>query len=572
MRKLNWKFVSGLVLFSLGVCVYTSIFFKIFKTSTASISPRAPFSPVSPSPFKKYNISACAIVADDAPYIVEWIEFLRLQGVEHFVLYPVFLPHDEATMKSFQDISLLPSFYSERKMADLVELIPATQIVKEVRKKVGNMTKWNKELDEFFQRTVYYHCASHLSNRTEWIYFGDVDQFIYAPKYDSVWKFLSSNEAKGVNSFYVDAQICGSNGNFWDFHTTLQTEPVSGKISLTYDPRDSSEYRFKHYMDESGLPQNLQQIRLGRFEKTESQISKMKSSGWNSWTFLTKKLREDFPLNDSIPVISPSSRIRQYGLPVLPTYDELLRDWVKFYPLATDEFRYCVPMNHEKVIRQMFPHCFDSIERRLERRDEDCALPFIQKRKTIIRGGTLGQACEPVDGEWVCPPEHANQFRVANINTQLRIDYFKYRSAMKGSYSAPLWKRTEPALEALIPQVEMRFYSQEDNSLISQWSSRVRDRISMLLPIPQYFDYDLVDVKSQWNVEATKPHSKCNPIMLYGKKQAMCPKGSPNVHASADYGSFLPFYACAKLGRGELTPCPGYPYTPCCDYAPHIRQ
>jgi hypothetical protein len=37
--------------------------------------------------FKKYNLSICAIIKNEAKYLKEWIEFHRLVGVEHFYLY-----------------------------------------------------------------------------------------------------------------------------------------------------------------------------------------------------------------------------------------------------------------------------------------------------------------------------------------------------------------------------------------------------------------------------------------------------------------------------------------------------
>jgi hypothetical protein len=35
----------------------------------------------------KFLLTLCSMVKNDAPYIVEWIEFLRLQGVDRFILY-----------------------------------------------------------------------------------------------------------------------------------------------------------------------------------------------------------------------------------------------------------------------------------------------------------------------------------------------------------------------------------------------------------------------------------------------------------------------------------------------------
>ena len=36
---------------------------------------------------KMYELSACAVIKNEAKYIKEWIEFHRIVGVEHFYLY-----------------------------------------------------------------------------------------------------------------------------------------------------------------------------------------------------------------------------------------------------------------------------------------------------------------------------------------------------------------------------------------------------------------------------------------------------------------------------------------------------
>ena len=38
-------------------------------------------------PAATYKLALCAIFQNDAPFLQEWIEFHKLQGVEHFYLY-----------------------------------------------------------------------------------------------------------------------------------------------------------------------------------------------------------------------------------------------------------------------------------------------------------------------------------------------------------------------------------------------------------------------------------------------------------------------------------------------------
>jgi len=279
----------------------------------------------------------------------------------------------------------------------------------------------------------------------------------------------------------------------------------------------------------------------------------MRSADWDAWKFLTTKLWKDFPLGDIIPIVPPASRVDKLNA----TYDEVIHDWAKFYPLAMDEFGYCHPMNIKQFLK----------ENGLKR----CGK--ISNGKTIMRGGNVANRCRPFIHR--CLGKHTG----ANKNTQLRIDHFKYRSMMRRSYSAP-WRRRRRQRDwtRIIPptafQPQFRFYSSENNSLIFKWSSRVRDAISMLQPIPQYHDYRLEVAGGQVNVEVQNPHAKCNPIMIYGNKQSMCPKMYPYVQGSKSNrsGNVVSYYGCFSFDRPGQSTCPGFPHTPCCNYSPELSN
>lgn len=55
------------------------------------------------------------MVRNEIPYLFEWIEFHRLQGVDHFILYD-----DEST----DHVYLLPLLYQSRGWSDLAEVLP----------------------------------------------------------------------------------------------------------------------------------------------------------------------------------------------------------------------------------------------------------------------------------------------------------------------------------------------------------------------------------------------------------------------------------------------------------------
>jgi hypothetical protein len=79
--------------------------------------------PVRPPPsLQKWNICVCAMIHNEAAYLAEWIEFHRLQGVDHFVLYDY---------RSNDLILYLPIFYQDNGIRDLIEIIPAKFLPRE---------------------------------------------------------------------------------------------------------------------------------------------------------------------------------------------------------------------------------------------------------------------------------------------------------------------------------------------------------------------------------------------------------------------------------------------------------
>jgi len=148
---------------------------------------------------------------------------------------------------------------------------------------------------------------------------------------------------------------------------------------------------------------------------------------------------------------------------------------------------------------------------------------------------------------------------------------------MKRSYSLPKWRQElgHFRMNESKPVYEDVFFSSDANSVIQRWIPRLRESIGLLQPIAQYFDYRLVDRRERWMVEVVNEHTKCNPLLLLGQRQAMCPEDFPLADTSRSS-----FKWCLKDGKGEQTingsthqriECPGFPDYPCCNYNPHIR-
>jgi len=93
----------------------------------------------------QYNLSVCAIFKNEAPYFQEWIEFHKLQGVEHFFLYN------------------------------------------------NNKSKaWDK-----IQAGAYTDCIQKCSTVTNWLAALDLDEFLFCPDGQDLPTFLLDYEAYG---------------------------------------------------------------------------------------------------------------------------------------------------------------------------------------------------------------------------------------------------------------------------------------------------------------------------------------------------------------------------------------
>ena len=169
---------------------------------------------------KKKNvlITLCTVVLNDTAYIVEWIEFMRLQGVERFVIY------DDS---SADNITMLPEFYRQRDPTVEVIVLPAVFS--------GPVKSGWSYVD---QKRNLQNCLDTYRDSTEWILISDADEFIYSPTYGSLRNVTVRADEMGVernmsiSTIYFPCARFGTGGQKKRFHYAL-SQTASGEIEYT---------------------------------------------------------------------------------------------------------------------------------------------------------------------------------------------------------------------------------------------------------------------------------------------------------------------------------------------------
>lgn len=121
-------------------------------------------SPPSKPAGKAFEISACLIFKDSAPYLREWLCFHLAVGFDHFYLYD---------NESQDDWRVIVQPFLDRGYITLVDF-PGTGV----------------------QQQAYNHCLQTYGRQSKWIAFIDDDEFLYAPN-SSLRNILTEFEDAG---------------------------------------------------------------------------------------------------------------------------------------------------------------------------------------------------------------------------------------------------------------------------------------------------------------------------------------------------------------------------------------
>lgn len=124
--------------------------------------------------YKKYYVSICGIFKNEAPYLKEWIEYHLMMGIDHIFLY------NNNSEDNFLDI--IKPYIDENKVT---------------------LIQWEKNQA---QMEAYQDCINRFKDKTNWLGFIDIDEFIVPKNGVTIKDFLKQNESR-----------CGSLMIYWKF-------------------------------------------------------------------------------------------------------------------------------------------------------------------------------------------------------------------------------------------------------------------------------------------------------------------------------------------------------------------
>jgi hypothetical protein len=131
-------------------------------------------------------LAIAAIVKNEAPYIVEWIEYHLLQGVEKILVY------DNESDDNLKEV--IAPYIDE----GIVEYIfwpnKGLKSPDNLRKK--NYKLWSHWFVNKVQVPAYHNAIKHLENKTYWIAFIDIDEFIVPVSKNTVHGTLVNFESQ----------------------------------------------------------------------------------------------------------------------------------------------------------------------------------------------------------------------------------------------------------------------------------------------------------------------------------------------------------------------------------------
>lgn len=167
------------------------------------------------------RLAACTVVKDDVPYLIEWIEYYRLQGFSKFWIF------DD---RSADKPNLLPQLFAQKYVG-------------------ANLVEVHRHTTPGSQPSAYAKCYEwSKSQGFDWVGVMDTDEFWYSPIYESVAQFLErevSNTSIGVVS--VSQFRFGTNGQRDRFEYRVVMSPQSGSVHLE-NPRGVQLITRQHTM------------------------------------------------------------------------------------------------------------------------------------------------------------------------------------------------------------------------------------------------------------------------------------------------------------------------------------
>ena len=110
-------------------------------------------------------LTLCTTVKNSVHFIVEWIEFMRIQGVDRFIFY------DD---KSTDDLALLVPFYEKHAPELDLRILPMA----------------NDGMNHFSHILNLQDCLTSYGRSTEWLVNSDAGEFLFSPSYETLRTML----------------------------------------------------------------------------------------------------------------------------------------------------------------------------------------------------------------------------------------------------------------------------------------------------------------------------------------------------------------------------------------------
>lgn len=272
-----------------------------------------------------HRMILCAKVGNEAPYLVEWLEFHMIQGVTKFVLYLDDIPmagNDWAFnyyLKNYYPVEI----HSLKNM--FIDSFP-------------NLTDNNPGFElpamhRLSQHAMLRQCASLYGHMTEWIIHIDVDEFLYpSANYHTLAEYLQdlhrpdSGPANNIAHLYQKNELAViyvapvnyglSSDRFFDFR--VKPSIHSGYLQLLYD---------------SNIPGNTG-VSSFFFEVLRSHLNNSLNEGIFKFysELIELEKRGSPPQSTDYPLII-EDQIFRLSLPVLKdSIDDLVHQIIELYP------------------------------------------------------------------------------------------------------------------------------------------------------------------------------------------------------------------------------------------------
>lgn len=216
--------------------------------------------PVLPNASPEHQFVICSKIGNEVPYLLEWIEFHRAQGVDRFALYTDDGTVSPKSQNSAQQIALIVSAYQDIGVTDLIDLYSVSSFLGEVQYDVLDPNTCNDtttEMHRLSQQSLLKHCKETYQHLTEWLVHIDVDEFLHAPLHDTLSGFFDSlyeltPETSLSESFaanYLVGNLSGvyvwpvsyglSSGRLLDQRVAVRSSIATGTAEIAFDPRAS---------------------------------------------------------------------------------------------------------------------------------------------------------------------------------------------------------------------------------------------------------------------------------------------------------------------------------------------